>query len=167
VYPVFQVNELHLNSNQVAILGTFWMVAWCFTYPLWGFITDRIGPRFCLFAGFLLQLFTPLAYSLSDSLPVIKIVSILGGSANSAIDVAWINTLMGMSEKHILQTSSLHMQLSGIRGASLPLIGSLMASSIGGATVFTLSSVFIAVSLIPTIISKKKITRAYHFFCKM
>jgi MFS family permease len=159
VYPVYQVNELHLESKQVAVLGTLWMSTWCLTYPLWGVITDRIGPKFCLFAGFLLQLFTPLAYSLSDSFTIIQIASILGGSANSALDVAWITTLMGMSEKHVLQTSSFHMQLSGIRGASLPLVGSLLASSIGGATVFTLSSIFIALSLIPAIIIYKKVTR--------
>lgn len=157
VYPVYQVNELHLQSSQVAVLGTLWMAALSVTYPIWGYITDRAGPVFCLFFGFLLQLSIPLAYALTDSLWILGIASILGGCASSAIDVAWINMLMRMSEKNILQTSSIHMQLSGVRGAVLPLVGSLMASSSGETFIFALSSLFIGVSLIPAALVYRKV----------
>jgi MFS family permease len=157
VYPMFQLKVLHMESEQVALIGMLWMAAWCITYPLWGYLTDKIGPVIVLISGIVLLMTAPLAYAVTHAMVVLLIVSALAGAASSAIDVSWINTLMRMGENKVTETSSIHMLLSGIRGATIPLLGSLLYPVAGGTVIFAASAVCMIIALVPIILLWKRL----------
>lgn len=159
VYPIFQVHHLHLASEQVALLGTLWTAAWCVTYPFWGVMTDKIGPAIVLIIGLALQMLGPLAYATTGSVLLLEMTQLMTGMGAAAIDVAWINTLIRLGERKVTETSSVHLQFSGMRGASIPIIGSLLFPYIGGTAIFVTAASMIAISLVPMLMLVNQLSR--------
>jgi hypothetical protein len=87
LYALVHVDRLHLSLAEVGGIGILISAATMVSFPLWGTLTDRLGPILTLRLGSSVGIVALVAYALAPSLAWIWPAALALGTANASIDV--------------------------------------------------------------------------------
>jgi len=124
LYPVFQVDQLHITTTQVAVLSNVTTVVWMLSYLYWGRYVDLQSPLKAVAINVLLVSFIPFVYFCSHSVWMLLPASILGGITMSGAELSYFNSILTLAEDgKESQYQALHSFWLGIRGVFAPFLG--------------------------------------------
>jgi MFS family permease len=137
VFPVFQVDILHISNRWVGYLATVAAGASMVGFIVWGRLLDRSGP-FRLLLGMLgFAALTPLTYFLSHSLPPLLIAAVAQGMAMAAGELGYVNAAMHFGRREaVTYYAGMFAFLQAVRGIPGPFIGAALSEWLGPRPVF-------------------------------
>ena len=129
LYPVFQVDRLHITATQVAILSSISTVIWMFSYLYWGRYVDMQSPLKAVVVNILLVSFVPFTYFLARSVWMLLPAAVLTGITMGGVELSYLNCVLRFAkEGRESHYQALHSFLLGIRGTIAPFCGVAIVS---------------------------------------
>jgi len=137
LFPIFQVDVLHITTSQVSVLANTSAIMTTMAYFYWGPYVDRRTPLRGAAIGVLLFSAMPLTYALVASFPnllplasrwllLLPAMAIVG-VASAALDLSYFNSLLRFSPPdRVSHYQAVHMSLLGVRGVTAPLLGAAL-----------------------------------------
>jgi len=144
LFPIFQVDRLHLSYGDVGLLSFLNSVVWMVSYIVLGRALDRKGALWIVRLSLVTQAMMPLCYFLARDVWLVALAFFFGGVALAAGDLGWMNgVLLFATPERVPDYAALHSLLAGVRGTVAPLIGAALLGVplIGMQGVFVLSFV--------------------------
>ena len=134
LYPVFQVDRLHISAIQVAMLSNTATVIWMLSYLYWGKYIDTRSPLRAAVANVLLVSLVPLNYFLARNVWMLLPAAVISGVTLGGVELSYFNSILYFAkagrESHY---QALHSFFLGIRGTIAPFCGAAIASLFRGA----------------------------------
>ena len=117
LYPMYQVDALHINGREVSILVVIGSVATIFAYPLLGVLFSKTTPIKAWLCIFPFTVILPLFYVfIGHSWYPLIIGQILNAGYCVVIDIGWINLLIYLGgESRLMEYQALYALIGGIR----------------------------------------------------
>jgi MFS family permease len=129
LYPIFQVDQLHITAGQVAMLANVATVIWMFSYLYWGKYVDVRSPLKAVAVNVLLVSLVPLNYFLARNVWMLLPSAVLTGLTMGGVELSYFNSILYFAkEGRESHYQALHAFLLGIRGTIAPLIGAVIVS---------------------------------------
>jgi len=129
LYPVFQVDRLHISAAQVALLSNVATIIWMISYFYWGKYVDVRSPLKAVVVNILLVSLVPLNYFLARNVWMLLPTSVINGITMGGVELSYFNSILYFAkEGKESQYQALHSFLLGIRGTIGPFVGAAMAS---------------------------------------
>lgn len=129
LYPVFQVDRLHITAVQVAILSNTTTVVWMLFYPYWGKYVDTRSPLRAVVVNVLLVCLIPLCYFFAHDVWMLIPAAIINGITAGGSELSYFNSILYFSkEGRESHYQALHSFLLGIRGTIAPFCGAGLIS---------------------------------------
>lgn len=154
LYPIYQVQVLHLDVTRVALVALAWSVANFVGTMFWGGTIDRGGrPVSAVLAGAVCYLVLPLAYFFGKSFPFVLLGGLLLGFGDAAVDMGWMNQVMRAGRERVASYAGVHLTLLGVRGTLAPLLGPALIPALGLSNIFPLGAALAGASLIPLLLA--------------
>lgn len=130
IYPVYQVDVLHISAAQVALLSNVSTIVWMFSYLYWGRYVDVHSPLRAVVINVLLICLIPLNYFFARNVWMLMPTSIINGVTMGGVELAYFNSILYFARNgKASQYQALHSFLLGIRGTIGPFVGAWMVSS--------------------------------------
>ena len=133
LYPIFQVDRLHISASQVAMLSNVAAVVWMFSYFYWGKYVDIQSPLKATMINVLLICLVPLIYFLAKNVWMLIPAAVVSGVVTSGLELSYFNGILFFAkdgrESHY---QALHSFLLGIRGTIAPFCGAAMITLFRG-----------------------------------
>jgi MFS family permease len=132
--PVIQVDELHVQPRDVAVLANISQVVAIVGYFYWGRYVDRKSPQRAVVVNVLLNSLIPLVYIVTAFVPganawTLMPAFIISGIVMAGIDLSYFNALLTFAgPDNVSRYQALQSFLLGIRGTIAPFAGSALAS---------------------------------------
>lgn len=124
LYPVYQVDQLHITSTQVAILSNTATIIWMFSYLYWGKYVDARSPLKAVAVNVLLYSFVPLVYFLSHNVWMLLPAAVITGLTMGGVELSYFNSILHLADEgKESQYQALHSFLLGLRGTIAPFVG--------------------------------------------
>ncbi len=122
--PILQVDRLHIQTDDIAVLAILANVTAALAYFYWGRYVDYHSPLKAVVLNILLNALIPVFYMVAGSKWMLVPAFILGGITNAGIDLSYFNSILSFAtEETASRYQALHSFLLGIRGVIAPLIG--------------------------------------------
>lgn len=129
LYPVFQVDQLHITAAQVAMLSNIATVIWMFSYLYWGKYVDMQSPLKAVMVNVLMVSLVPFAYFLANNVWMLIPAAIINGITMAGIELSYFNSILYFAkEGRESHYQALHSFLLGIRGTIAPFIGAALVA---------------------------------------
>ncbi|HUV05113.1 MAG TPA: MFS transporter [Armatimonadota bacterium] len=129
LYPVFQVDRLHISAIQVAMLSNTSTAIWMLAYLYWGRYIDMRSPLKATVVNVLLASLVPLNYFLARDVWMLLPAAVISGVTMGGVELSYFNSILHFAkpgrESHY---QALHSFSLGIRGAIAPFCGAAIAS---------------------------------------
>ncbi len=123
LYPLIQVDRLHLSYMELGVLGLLQSALWMASYPYWGRQIDRRGGSRALALSALLSAVTPFCYIWASDAWMLAPAFIAGGLVAAGTDIGFLNAAIQLAEPprvaEYVATQSLLMGVRGISGLYL------------------------------------------------
>jgi MFS family permease len=87
LYAIVHVDRLHLSLAEVGVIGISISAATMISFPIWGTVSDRLGPSVTLRLGGVVGVASLVGYAFAPSLALLIPTAIALGAANASIDV--------------------------------------------------------------------------------
>ncbi|MFB3882319.1 MAG: MFS transporter [Armatimonadota bacterium] len=137
VFPVFQVDLLHISNQWVAYLSTAASGMGMVGYLCWGRVLDRRGPFRLLLFVLLVASIGPITYYFAHSVPVLLIAAAAQGLAMAGGDLGYVNASMRFAPRQLVVSyAAVFAFLQSMRGIPGPFIGAALSQWIGPRSVF-------------------------------
>lgn len=137
--PILQVDQLHITTDWVGMLGTVSALFAGLSFYLWGKMIDARGAVACALVFALGWAAAAIGYAAVPSLPWLIPLAVVTGLAGSARELAMVNAVMQFADQErIPRYSSVLYTSVGISGLAAPLCGALLATVLPVRTVFWL-----------------------------
>jgi len=124
LYPIFQVDRLHISAIQVAMLSNVATAVWMLSYLYWGKYIDTQNPLKAVMVNALLASLVPLNYFLARNVWMLLPSAVIGGVTLGGVELSYFNSILYLAkagrESHY---QALHSFFLGIRGTIAPLCG--------------------------------------------
>lgn len=121
LYPLFQVDHLHVTNTQVANLQNITSFMTMLGYVFWGWYMDKKGPLAAVLLSISIICLQPLCYIFAQNINWLYLGAMAAGIAMSGTDVGYLNTILLFSEPgKEAQYQSIHSSAFGIRGSLAP-----------------------------------------------
>jgi Na+/melibiose symporter-like transporter len=121
LYPLYQVDCLHVTNTDVANLQNITSMMTMLSFLFWGGFMDRRGPLATVLAGISLICIPPVCYFFARDMTLLYVAAAAGGIASSGIDIGYLNTILLFAEPgKESQYQALHSSFFGIRGTLAP-----------------------------------------------
>jgi MFS family permease len=132
IYPIFQVDRLHITTVQAAILVNIASIVWMAGVLYWGHYVDAKSPLSAVAVCVFLSGIIPITYLFAQNVWMLIPAFIVSGWISSGIELSYFNSVLKLAPEHrVSQYQALFQSLLGVRGAVAPFIGSWLM------TVFT------------------------------
>jgi MFS family permease len=129
LYPIFQVDSLHITAVQLAILTGVSTMVWMLTYPYWGRYVDVRSPVQATVANMVLSSLVPLIFFATGSVWMLIPAYVILGIVNGGTELAYFNSLLHFAEDGMeTRYQALHNFLLGIRGTVAPFCGAALVA---------------------------------------
>ena len=135
LYPVFQVDNLHITAAQVALLSNIATIIWMFSYFYWGKYVDMRSPLKAVVINVLLISLVPLVYFMAKNVWMLIPAAVITGITMGGVELSYFNSILYFAkEGRESHYQALHSFLLGIRGTIAPFIGAaiILAFKSGG-----------------------------------
>ena len=148
LYPIVQVDRLHLSYSQIGLLGLAQSVFWLLGFIYWGRQVDKRGGLWVLRVNTLVNLAIPLTYFFAQSPWMLLPAFIANGITIAGWDMGAINATIQLSDgERVTEYAALQSTMLGLRGMFIPFVASgflHLGASID--SIFLLSTLLIAIS---------------------
>ncbi|NLC58437.1 MAG: MFS transporter [Armatimonadetes bacterium] len=132
LYPIFQVDRLHVSTPQMGWLAQISQVTMILAYFYWGRYVDLLSPLRAVALNVLLNACIPLLYFFSSEAWHLIPAFVLTGITNAGIDLAYFNSILAFAnEQTVARYQALHSFLLGIRGTVAPFAGAALMRAMG------------------------------------
>jgi len=129
LYPVYQVDRLHITSTQVAILANTATIVWMLSYLYWGKYVDVQSPLKAVAINVLMVSFVPLIYFLSSNVWMLLPAAVISGLTTGGVELSYFNSILRLADEgKESQYQALHSFLLGLRGTIAPFVGAGLVS---------------------------------------
>jgi len=127
IYPIYQVDRLHITTVQAGVLMNIASVVWMLSYLYWGHYVDRRSPlsgaAICVFITGLI----PITYFFSSNVWMLVPAFIVSGVVNAGIELSYFNSILHFApDERVSHYQALFQWLLGIRGSVAPFVGSTL-----------------------------------------
>jgi len=130
LYPVFQVDRLHITAAQVALLSNAATIIWMISYFYWGKYVDMRSPLKAVVVNILMVSLVPLNYFLARNVWMLLPAAVINGLTMGGIELSYFNSILYFAQEgKESQYQALHSFLLGIRGTIGPFVGAAMVSA--------------------------------------
>jgi len=134
VYPIFQVDRLHITTFQAGILTNLASILYVLSYLFWGRYVDARSPLkgtlICVFLAGII----PLNYFFSTNVWMLIPSFIVAGIINPGIELSYFNSVLSFApEGRVSHYQALFASLLGLRGSVAPFIGSVLVRTFNDA----------------------------------
>lgn len=130
LYPVFQVDRLHISASQVAFLSNVTTIVWMVSYFYWGKYVDMRSPLKAVVVNVLLVSLVPLNYFLAKNVWMLLPTAVITGLTMGGVELSYFNSILHFARNgKESQYQALHSFLLGIRGTIGPFVGALMVTA--------------------------------------
>jgi len=137
VYPVFQVDLLHISTRWVSYLSVASAGTSLIGYLYWGRVLDRRGPFALLLWIIGIFAVTPMTYYFAHGVPVLLIAAMAQGLALAGGDLAYVNASMRFARRELVVSyAGVFAFLQAMRGLPGPFIGAALSNTSGPRPVF-------------------------------
>ncbi|MBI5877912.1 MAG: MFS transporter [Chloroflexi bacterium] len=120
LYPLMQVDRLHLSYTDLGILGLAQSAFWMLSYPYWGRQIDRRGGPYVLAISAALSAIVPLNYIWASNAWTLIPAFVASGLIAAGTDIGFLNAAIQLAEPsrvaEYVATQSLLMGVRGIVG---------------------------------------------------
>ncbi len=124
IYPLVQVDRLHLSYSQLGVLGFVQSIFWLSGYFFWGRLVDRRGGLYVLRMTCLIAVLAPGSYLLASAGWMLLPAFAAQGLVNSGWDMGMINAGIQLAPANrVVEYAAIQSTVVGIRGMIVPLIG--------------------------------------------
>jgi len=146
LYPIVQVDRLHLSYSQIGLLGLAQSVFWLLGFIYWGRQVDRRGGLWVLRANTLINLAIPLTYFFASSPWMLLPAFIVNGITIAGWDMGAINATIELADKErVTEYAALQSTMLGLRGMIMPFVAAgLLRAGLPVNGIFLISVVLIA-----------------------
>ena len=132
LYPLYQVDRLHVTNTQVATLTNVASISSVIAFAYWGHFMDRHGALWTALVNILIQCLMPIVYLFSEAWWHLIPAAIAQGVAGAGIELAYLNVILTLSEEgKEAQYQALHSMLLGVRGTIAPFVAVPMLRTLG------------------------------------
>jgi len=166
LYPIVQVDRLHLSYTAIGLLGLAQSSAWLLGFIFWGRAIDRLGGLPVMRANLAVGFFVPLAYIWASSGWMLLPAFIAQGIISAGVDLALISTCIQLAEPDkVVEYAAIQATVIGTRGMIAPFIGiGLLKLGLPDTGIFALGCMLIVISWfilgqIPTVAGAPKLTQ--------
>jgi len=127
VYPLVQVDRLHLSYSTIGLLGLVESCMWLFSYLIWGRYLDRRGGLAVLRLTCAVAMVQPLVYIFADNGWMLIPAFIARGIVSGGFELGRINTGIQLAPPdRITEYAVIQSTTIGMRGILAPLISALL-----------------------------------------
>jgi hypothetical protein len=127
--PIYQVDALHITTEQAAVLSNAANLIWMFSFVFWGKYVDVRSPLKATVVNAFLAILCPLnyfivAFFVHANVWMLLPSAVLTGITNAGIELAYFNTVLEFAdENRVSHYQALFYWLLGLRGCVAPFIG--------------------------------------------
>ena len=141
IFPIYQVDVLHIKATELAILMNMSQIVWMFSYMYWGPYVDRRTPLKGVLVNILLTTLVPLNYMFAHSAWALAPAFVVSGIVSAGTELAYFNSILYLSEpERTTQYQGLFAFLLGVRGTIAPFLAAAMKDSgVSFQTIFLIS----------------------------
>ncbi len=145
--------ELNASPTDVGLLYAAYNLSWGITLLLGGYLADRFDTKKVIILSFLLWIPVPLALGFATDWQQLWLPMILYGTFFGSASLCVF--LVKSSPEKVMQSFGLWSMSGALAYISSPLVGGVISSSFGKQSVFGLSAVFFAASVLPLFLIKR------------
>jgi len=148
LYPLVQVDRLHLTYSQVGLLGLAQSVFWLLGFLYWGRQVDRRGGLWVLRANAAFNLAMPLTYFFATTPWMLLPAFMVGGIVMAGWDMGAINATIQLADsERVTEYAAVQSTAVGLRGMVVPFISAgLLHLGVPINGIFLTSIVLIAIA---------------------
>jgi len=148
LYPLVQVDRLHLSYSQIGLLGLVESCMWLISYLVWGRYLDGRGGVAVMRAVCAVSMITPLSYMIAWSGWLLIPASLARGIVMGGFELGRINAGIQLaSRERITEYAVVQSTVVGLRGIFGPQISvALLGAGFSDVTIFALSAGVMAVA---------------------
>jgi nitrate/nitrite transporter NarK len=88
LYALVLVDRLDLTLAQVGLIGIVAAASTTIAFPIWGAVSDRVGPLVAIRIGAAIGLCSLVGYAVAHDVAVLWVAALAAGIASAAVDVA-------------------------------------------------------------------------------
>ncbi len=119
--PIFQVDNLHISGQQVAILANISTVFWMLSYPFWGRYVDTRSPIKATVICIFMICLIPVNYILAINPWYLIPSAVINGIVMSGIELSYFSGIVYFTKPGLnAEYQSIYAILGGIRGLIAP-----------------------------------------------
>lgn len=136
LYPIFQVDRLHISYSQVAVLTSVTNIVWMVSFIFWGRYIEKYGSLQATVITVMLAILCPMNYFIAGlfSHPNFLMLipsAVLFGVTNAGIELAYFNTVLDFSDETTTSRyQALFAFLLGSRGMVAPFVGAAVMDAL-------------------------------------
>lgn len=124
LYPIFQVDVLHITAGQIALIGNTTTIVWMLSYLYWGKHVDERCPVTATMISVLIGALVPLTYFFAKKVWMLYPSALFSGITMAGTELAYFNSILLLAKNgRESQYQALHSFLFGIRGTIAPFAG--------------------------------------------
>ncbi|MBI3959013.1 MAG: MFS transporter [Chloroflexi bacterium] len=148
LYPVVQVDRLHLSYTQIGLLGLAQSLFWLLGFLYWGGAVDKRGGLWVMRINLLIAFFVPFSYIWATNGWMLLPAFIAQGIISAGVDLGLINTSIQLAEpEKVAEYAAVQATVIGLRGAITPFIGVwLLRLGVPDTAIFAAGSLLILIS---------------------
>ncbi len=148
LYPVVQVDRLHLSYTQIGLLGLAQSIFWLLGFLYWGGAVDKRGGLWVMRINLLIAVCVPLSYMWATNIWMLLPAFIAQGIISAGVDLGLINTSISLAEPDkVVEYAAVQATVIGLRGAITPFIGAwLLRLGVEDTVIFAVGSLIILLS---------------------
>ena len=148
LYPVVQVDRLHLSYTQIGLLGLTQSIFWLLGFLYWGGAVDKRGGLWVMRINLLIAVCVPLSYMWATNIWMLLPAFIAQGIISAGVDLGLINTSISLAEPDkVVEYAAVQATVIGLRGAITPFIGAwLLRLGVEDTVIFAVGSLIILLS---------------------
>lgn len=148
LYPVVQVDRLHLSYTEIGLLGLAQSAFWLLGFLYWGGAVDKRGGLWVMRVNLLIAFFVPFSYIWATNGWMLLPAFIAQGIISAGVDLGLINTSISLAEPDkVVEYAAVQATVIGVRGAITPFIGAwLYRLGVEDTIIFAAGSLLILVS---------------------
>lgn len=130
IYPIFQVDRLHIKTSQAAVLTNVFSVVWMVSYLYWGRFVDVRSPLRATLVNVILSVIIPVNYFFAGNVWMLLPAYVVMGITSAGIELAYFNGILRFAEEgRVPHYQALFSWLMGVRGTIAPFIGAALMRS--------------------------------------
>lgn len=127
LYPIVQVDRLHMSYSQIGLLGFAQSIFWLLGFIYWGRQVDKRGGLWVLRANTVINLVMPLTYFFATSPWMLLPAFVAGGIVMAGWDMGAINATIQLADKErVTEYAAVQSTVVGLRGMIMPFVAAGM-----------------------------------------